>query len=70
MDDSQILAVLRDLRKRFSEIHRTGVNSLRVGDLTRFGDSIRREREIIDEQQRIIDEYLEALNLRPSQPRG
>ena len=70
MDDSQIIAVLRDLRKRFSEIHQTGVKSLQVGDLTRFGDSIRREREIIDEQQRIIDEYLKALNLKPSQPRG
>ena len=51
------IARIRELRARFAEAHRDGMDSLAVGDLDRLADALKRERAIIDEQDRLITAY-------------
>ena len=51
----QVLAELLALRERFREAHHIGMDCLRRGDYNGLGESVRIEREIIDEQARLIE---------------
>ena len=71
MDDTHtaVVARIRELRARFAEAHREGMESLVGGDLDQFGEAIRREREIVEEQQRLLDAH-RANGKRRNQPSG
>jgi hypothetical protein len=48
-------ARLRQLKEAFDEAHRHGMHALEVGDYDLMSAAIEREREIIDEQRRLLD---------------
>ena len=48
------IAEFRDLKARFDAAHREGMEALTRGDYARFGDAIRREREVVTEHAALL----------------
>ena len=59
------IAEFRDLKARFDAAHREGMEALTRGDYARFGDAIRRERQILDEQAALLARSQNAFRIQP-----
>ncbi len=55
------VALLRDLRATFRDVHQHGERALQEGDLTTFGEAIAMERGLIQEQRKLIDMQKRAI---------
>ena len=53
-EHNEALAQLRALHKRFADVHRIGMECLERGDYQRLAESLKTERELIEEQDRLI----------------
>lgn len=52
---------LRELRARYRELHHVGMDALDRHDFVALDAAIRGEREIIDEQMRLVAEIRESM---------
>jgi hypothetical protein len=53
----EILIRLRDLREEFRHVHERGTNALLVGDYHALREATDRERQLIDEQTKLLDTF-------------
>ena len=54
---ADIIARLRELRALFADAHREGMECLDRGDMAGLGEAIARERQIIEEQQKLLEAH-------------
>ena len=62
-DYAAVLVELQNVRTRFAEVHRRGMDSLTRRDLSEFDALLQIERELIEEQARLIKKLKTLGNL-------
>ena len=54
---ADLIERIRNLRSLYMNAHRDGMACLEAGDLAGFGEAIQRERDILEDQQALLDEW-------------
>jgi hypothetical protein len=59
MDDDPGVTVarIRRVRARFAEAHREVLYCLKCGDFERLSSALEQERQLLEEQQQIVEDY-------------